>query len=75
MPASTMGTTKAARCREYYSRNQPVLQQKARERASKRKATMSDEDREEMKRRHREAAARYRAANRLVLKMNAWKYR
>ncbi|RDB23197.1 hypothetical protein Hypma_009707 [Hypsizygus marmoreus] len=61
--------------KKYYAHHQTDLQKKSLQRWSRRKELMTDEELEEHRRRHREAAARYRALNRITLRVNAWEYR
>ncbi|KAG6808304.1 hypothetical protein H0H92_004581 [Tricholoma furcatifolium] len=52
------------RNKAYYAANQGWLQKKSRERAQTRRVTMSEEELEESRKKHNEAAARYRQQNR-----------
>ncbi|RDB26176.1 hypothetical protein Hypma_006938 [Hypsizygus marmoreus] len=60
---------------KYYVQNQASLQKKSLTRWERQKANMTAKEWDEHCRRHREAAARYRAQNRLILKIKAWEYR
>ncbi|KAF9522287.1 hypothetical protein CPB83DRAFT_899764 [Crepidotus variabilis] len=61
--------------RVYYEANLEQERCKARERATKRLATETSEERNIRLERHRQAQARYRETNRLVLKSKSWQSR
>ncbi|PPQ96303.1 hypothetical protein CVT26_005639 [Gymnopilus dilepis] len=62
--------------RKYYEANKELLRAKARERAARAKQrrleSETPEETQERLSRHREAAARYREANRIKIRIKAW---
>ncbi|KAJ3502941.1 hypothetical protein NLJ89_g8660 [Agrocybe chaxingu] len=66
---------KAALRRAHYAANLEDERRKARERAQRQRKNETVDAREHRLERHREAQARYREKNRLLLKVRSWQYR
>ncbi|KAJ3500703.1 hypothetical protein NLJ89_g9677 [Agrocybe chaxingu] len=61
--------------RARYAANLEAEREKLRNRARRQRGNETTEDRERRLTKHREAQARYREKNRLVLRTKAWQYR
>ncbi|PPQ74203.1 hypothetical protein CVT24_012722 [Panaeolus cyanescens] len=61
--------------RKYYARNLELERTRARERARRQRLSETVEESEQRKEKHRQAAARYRAKNRIALRIASWQRR
>ncbi|PPQ73282.1 hypothetical protein CVT26_015233 [Gymnopilus dilepis] len=61
--------------KRYYEEHKEVIKAKARERAARVKESETPEEAQQRRDRHREAAARYREANRTKIRVKAWERR
>ncbi|PPR02993.1 hypothetical protein CVT24_012181 [Panaeolus cyanescens] len=74
-PARKTPAKKLKARREYYARNLEREREKSRERARQKRSSETAEEANIRRARHREAASRYRHANKNVLRIASWQRR